>query len=181
MRRAVKVKDALAPAYELGRASDMELALVAAGKIRVRPDGRYELFSLEAVNGTGQIARAGDLFKVDGLGAPYPIERECFLQTHRAVEDDLYHQITGPLCAWTADDEMCPEIEFLMAHKGLRIDEKNEARYFTAPLWGTVESAPRDAVIVFYELCRDEGGEILDATFNFVARCEFERTYRWVG
>ena len=38
-------------------------------------------------------------------------------------------------------------------------------------------SAPKDAVIVFYRISRDEAGQITDAEFNFVAGAEFEKTY----
>lgn len=44
------------------------------------------------------------------------------------------------------------EIEFLIQHKGLVINEQEEADYFVAPLWGTTETAAKDAVIVFTEL-----------------------------
>ena len=38
-------------------------------------------------------------------------------------------------------------------------------------------TAARDAVIVFYELEYDAGGEIVEADFNFVAKDEFDKVY----
>ena len=41
-------------------------------------------------------------------------------------------------------------------------------------------SAARDAVLIFYSITRDEQGDIVDADFNFVAREEFNQTYRFI-
>ena len=74
-------------------------------------------------------------------------------------------------------DPMGPEMQYLVEHKQLTFHEDEPNRYFQAPLWGTMLSAARNAVIVFYRIDRDESGKILDAEFNFVARDEFEKTY----
>ena len=68
-------------------------------------------------------------------------------------------------------------IRFLKEHKGLVICPEDPDRYFTAPLWGTLESAGANAVIVFYRVERDVNGSILDVDFNFVAHVEFEKSY----
>jgi hypothetical protein len=47
-------------------------------------------------------------------------------------------------------------------------------------LFGTLESAARDAVIVFYAIRRDDAGRITDADFNLVDREAFEQTYEWL-
>lgn len=180
MRKAIKCKGRIANAYELGSESDTELKLIASGKIRKHADGKYEVFSLESVNGAGEIAENGDFFKVDSMGYPYPIAKTYFLKNHSHLEGDLYEQFAKPLYAWTDEDGMCDEIRFLIEHKGLVIDETSPHKYFTAPLYGTLESAARSAVIVFYELYRDEAGNIVDATFNFVEKNEFMRTYEWI-
>ena len=78
---------------------------------------------------------------------------------------------------WTAEDEICPEITFLMEEKGLTLEPGHPECFFQAPLWGTKLSAARDAVLVFYETERDSEGNICDAEFNFVDREEFEKTY----
>ena len=74
-------------------------------------------------------------------------------------------------------EPMCEEILFLMKEKGLVIKPDDYDHYFTAPLFGTVESAARNAVIVFYSISRNDSGCISDIDFNFVARDEFGRTY----
>ncbi|MCD8022748.1 MAG: hypothetical protein LUF30_07200, partial [Lachnospiraceae bacterium] len=65
MKKAIKNRKKYIKAWQLGENSDMEKQLIATGAIRLLPDGSYELFSQEAVNGTGEIARPGDYFKVD--------------------------------------------------------------------------------------------------------------------
>lgn len=59
----------------------------------------------------------------------------------------------------------------------LLINEEDPDRYFSAQLWGTTLSAAKDAVIVFYSVTRDPDGKILEISFNFVARSEFDKTY----
>lgn len=157
----------------------MEKDMIRSGKIILRPDGKYELFSRESINGSGEIASPGDFFKIDSDNFPYPNSRKFFLENHRHIKGDLYEQKHKLLEAWEIQDGMCPEIEFLMQHKGLTIDETDPNRFFSAPLCGTVISAARDAVIVFYETKRNAQGDITDAAFSFVARKEFERTYEW--
>ena len=44
-------------------------------------------------------------------------------------------------------------------------------------LWGTEETAAKDAVVVFYGVERDADGAIAKIDFNFVARNVFEQTY----
>lgn len=180
MRKAIKSKGRIVQAYRLGSGSPVEKQLIAQGKLRPLPGNRYEVFSYEAVNGSGEIAQAGDYIKVDDRGFPYPNLRDFFLANHRRLQGDLYEQIPKSLEAWTAEDGMCPEIAFLVEAKGLVIDESDPARYYTAPLFGTLESAARDAVIVFYAIRRDDAGRITDADFNFVDREAFEQTYEWL-
>lgn len=181
MRKAIKNKGRIVKAYRLGDGSAMEKEMIAAGKIRPLPGDRYEIFSLEAVNGSGEIAGAGDYFKVDEYGCPYPNLRDFFTANHRHLEGDVYEQFPKALDAWTAEDGMCPEIAFLVENKGLVIDEANPGKYFTAPLFGTMESAARDAVVVFYCIRRDEAGNITDADFNFVERDYFANHYEWLA
>lgn len=72
---------------------------------------------------------------------------------------------------------MCEEIQFLIQEKGLEINKDDFQNFFSAPLWGTKESAAGDAVIVFYSITRNAEGYITDADFNFVCRSEFNKTY----
>lgn len=177
MKRAIKNIGRIVHAYRLGDNTETELRLIREGLIRVNSDESYELFSLEAVSGHGEVCHKGDYFKISSDGHPYPNEKNFFEANHRLLDDGSYEQIPKPLDIWTSADEICPEILFLMEHKGLIIDPESTDRYFTAPLWGTVLSAAIDAVIVFYSITRETDGTITDADFNFVAGDEFRRTY----
>ena len=166
-------------AYELGAGSVMEKRFISEGKIKVRADGTYELFSQECNSGSGEIAHPGDFFKVDGSGFPYPNERIWFDANHRHIEGECYEQLPKPLEAWEYGDEIDERIEFLVMKKGLILNPKAPKEYFGAKLWKSWLTAAKDAVLVFYSITRDESGNIIDADFNFVARAEFEASYRY--
>ena len=109
---AIKNKKKLVHAYRLGYGSAMEQLLLQEGAIRRLPDGSYELFSKEAVQGRGEHALRGDYFKVDtveGRYYPYPNTREFFESNHTLVDaaQDLYEQQPKPLQVWQKEDEMC--------------------------------------------------------------------------
>jgi len=180
MRKAIKNKGKIVSAYRLGDGSAEEMRLLAEGKLRRKPDGTFEVFSLEVKTENGEIAHAGDYIKLSSDGWPYPNEREFFEATHRHIEGYTYEQFPKPLEAWTTEEGMIPEIAYLIAERGLVIDETHEETYFTAPLWGTILSAARDAVIVFYCVKRDEKGGITEVDYNFVAKKEFDQTYSWM-
>ena len=178
MFQIIKKEGKKVQAYRLGDANKTLEKLMEEGKIRPLSDGEYEVFSQESINGTGQLAKEGDYIKIDSSGYPYPNKREFFLTHHKLVKGDCYEQIPKPLWAWTIEEPMCREIEFLTAHKGLRLCPETPDKYFNAFLWGAMLSAPRDATLVFYEIQRDDAGEITNAEFNFVAKIEFEQIYR---
>ena len=180
MRKAIKNKGKYIAAHRLGDDTAEEVRLLQEGKLRRLPDGSYEVFSLEVKNGSGETAQQGDYIKLSSDGWPYPNDKAFFEANHRHIEGDMYEQIPTPLDAWTAEDGIVPEIAYLIAERGLVIDESDDEKYFTAPLWGTMLSAARDAVIVFYQIERDENGAVTDADFNFVAKNEFDMTYSWV-
>ncbi|MDY5001849.1 MAG: hypothetical protein SO122_05250, partial [Eubacteriales bacterium] len=104
-----------------------------------------------------------------------------FQKNHRHIEGDEYEQIPKPLLAWSIDEPVSKEVAFLILHKDLVLDLTSHDKFFTAPLWGTIESSPRDSVLVFYSVTRDDDGSIVDADFNFVARDVFEKTYSVIG
>ena len=164
-------------AYELGGGNAVELELLRACKIVLDGDGNYNLFSSEAVNGSGEIAERGDFFKVDSHGAPYPNKRGWFLENHRHIFGDEYEQLPKVLPIWQVGDAVCPELEFLINAGKLQLNTKSAARYFNAFIWGSRLSAASDAVIVFYEIQRDEHGEISNVDFGLVDRKIFERDY----
>lgn len=181
MFKVIKNKGKEVTAYCLGEKEDSVVKkLREEGKIVEQNSGVFEIFSRESVNGKGQIAYTGDFVKIDSSGYPYPNERQYFLNNHKYLSENKYEQIPKPLDAWNLDEDMCDEVEFLKCEKGLTIDETDEEKCFTAPLWGSILSAPKDAVIVFYEINREENGEIKDIEFNFVQRDEFEKIYSLV-
>lgn len=180
MKYAVKSKKKVVKAYPLGAGHPMEALLIEEGAIRRLPDGSYELFSQEAVNGRGQIARAGDYFKVDtidGRHFPYPNDREYFLNNHIHLSGDAYEQVNKPLLIWQRDDEPMEEVRWLVDRGRLILKAQDPAHFFNAFLWGADLSAAADATLVFYNVHRDESGAITDISFNFVAKAEFEANY----
>ena len=167
-------------AYRLGDYHPVLESLMKENKIIDLHNGIYEVFSQEAVKAGsvhGQVACTGDWIRIDGSGSPYPNKADWFQENLRHISGDDYEQIPKLLNAWTADLEMCPEIQFLIREKGLVLDENNPEQYFNAFLWGTQEAAARDAVLVFYSVSYDENGSIVDAEFNFVEKTEFDCTY----
>lgn len=180
MKCAVKSKKKIVKAYPLGAGHPMEAALIEEGAIRRLPDGRYELFSQEAINGHGQIAQTGDYFKVDtidGRHFPYPNDREFFLNNHTHLSGDEYEQVNKPLQIWQTGDELAEEIRWLVDTGRLTLKPQDPEHYFNAFLWGADLSAAADATLVFYSVDRDESGAITDISFNFVAKSEFEASY----
>lgn len=164
-------------AWQLGAGSAKEAELLQSGKIKRRADGDYELFSREATGESGQLAKPGDYFKVDISGLPYPNDREYFERMHTRLPDGRYLQKPRTLLAWTAEEPPHEAIRFLLRQGLLQIHGDDPARYFSAALWGTLETAARDAVVVIHQVDRNGQDEIVGVTFNFVARDEFNRTY----
>lgn len=184
MKQVIKKSGKIVQAYRLGDEGPVVQKLIEEGKIKKIGEDFYEVFSQETdVSGEdpkGEIAYACDYIKVDSSGFPYPNSEKFFKENHVHISGDDYEQLPKPLYAWEASDGMCKEIEFLMAQKGLVIDETSEEKYFTAPLWGTMLSAAKNAMIIFYELLWDRDGKVVEADFNFVARSEFEKTYNMI-
>lgn len=179
MYEVIKNKGKLVKAYQLGSDNVVIKELMQNGKICDLGDGRYEIHSQEAVNGAvgGEKAMAGDWIKVDSKGYPYPNDRMYFEANHRHIKGDIFEQFPKPLPAWDAKLEMCPEVTFLVEKKGLVIDKASSDRRYTARLWGTIEVAAEDAIIVFYSISYDDAGNVTDCDWNFVERGEFNRTY----
>jgi hypothetical protein len=175
----IKNKGKMVKAYQLGSKNAVIAELIASGRVKSLGEDKYEIYSQEAVNGQagGEVAVAGDWIKLDNSGYPYPNDAAFFEANHRHVEGDIYEQIPKPLKAWDTECEMCPEIVFLMEKKGLRINIESYDKRYSAELWGTTEVAAADAVIIFYSIDYADNGDVVDASFNFVARDEFDRTY----
>ena len=184
MKYAVKNKRKIVLAYPLGAGHPMEAMLIEEGAIRLLADGSYELFSQEAVNGHGQIAQAGDYFKVDtidGRHFPYPNSWEYFMSNHTHLGGDEYEQVNKPLLIWQSSDALIEEVRWLVDTGRLTLKPQDPTHYFNAFLWGADLSAADDATLIFYGVDRDENGCIMDISFNFVARPEFETSYTIIG
>ena len=181
MAKVIKREGKSIQAWELGTGSEMERKLIEEGKI-VFFNGAYELFSQESKNGSGEKANAGDFFKVDNAGFPYPNKRDWFLKNHRHISGDNWEQFPKPLLAWEAKEgiDLPPEVQFLVDCRGLVLDPSNPDKFFGAQLWGSWLTAAKDSVLIFYSVKYDENGDVIDADFNFVARSEFEATYRYI-
>lgn len=180
MRYAIKSKKKIVKAYQLGIGSDMEKQLIQEGAIKLREDGGYELFSQEAVNGTGEVALPGDYFKVDdieGKRYPYPNKKDWFEERHTHLQGDEYEQINKPLAFWQAGDPECEEIRYLLDTGKLTIREDDPQHYFNAFLWGADLSGAKDAAVLFYSVDRNDEGMIEDISFNFITKAQFESDY----
>ena len=180
MRQALKSKKRVVKAYQLGTNSTMEKKLIKEKRIILRDDGCYELFSQEAVHGTGEIAFAGDYFKVDNVDGklfPYPNSKDWFEANHRHLQENKYEQFNKPLDIWQATDPINAEIQFLLNQKKLTINNNDEKHFFNAFLFGANLSAAKDATIVFYSITRNVQEQIVDIDFNFVSKLEFEENY----
>lgn len=179
MRRAEKKKRVVL-AWQLGAGTAMEEELLREGALQRLADGQYALFSQEAVNGAGEIAQAGDYFKVDtvnGKRYPYPNSREFFEANHRHLEGDSYEQRGRTVAVWQDGDAPCEEMDFLLGSGQLTLCPQDEARYFNAMLLGAPLSAARDAIVLLNRVERDEEGRITDIAFSFISRPDFERDF----
>lgn len=180
MRTIIKTKLPIIKAWQLGQHSHMEQRMILEGKIRLPKPGRYEVFSQEARGESGELASVGDYFKVDSAGFPYPNEKTYFEANHIHLGGEDYRQLPKPLKAWLLGDPVTEEIDFLLRFKGLQITPERPDECFRAPLWGSTLTAAADAVLVIYSLERDSSGRIVDVDFNFIARPEFDLTYRFL-
>lgn len=177
----VQKKTSMIQAWRLGAGTTREKEMIAKKKIILREDGSYELFSTESTGKAGEIAKAGDYFKVDSNGCPYPNEKKTFEATHEHVDADWYSQKTPVLFAWTIDQPINDVVQYLFDMGLVVLHDDDPVHFFSASLWGTEETAAKDDVIVFYQIQRDEHGKILKTKFNFVERSEFDKTYRIVS
>ena len=168
-----KKKGKLVEAYCLGEKNPVMDEFIRKGDVVEKGNGVYEIYSQEAVNGKGEVAYKGDYIKVDSSGKIYPNSKNFFEQNHKKIEENLYEQIPALLMAWTVEEERTEEIEYLIREEKLTINEQDEKKYFEAFLWGTLLAAPKDAVIVFYEIKRNEDKKIENVDFNFVQYKEF--------
>lgn len=180
MFKIVKKQGKIVQAYRLGEEHPVLEKMIEEKKIKKIDETHYEIFSQEAIHassGHGQLANIGDWIRIDGEGFPYPCRDEWFQQNLRHIDGDDYEQIPKVLSAWTAEQPMCEEIDYLIKKKGLKLDKEHPDKYFQAILWGNPEAANKDAVLVFYSIEYGKEGTIVDVDYNFVQKNEFDRTY----
>lgn len=174
----VKKKSTLVRAYCLGENSATEKNLLAAGLLRRNADGTYAVFSQEAPT-QGQTAHPGDYIKIDSTGAPYPNERAWFLQNHTPLGRDRYLQKAPLLQAWTIDETLGDAAVFLLENDLLQLHSADPAHFFGAHLWGAYQTAPRDAVVIFDRIARQDG-VVTAVDFHFIVAEEFALSYEVV-
>lgn len=175
-----KKRGKIIQAFLLGEEKATVKRLIEKGYIEKCPTG-YEVFSRETLENDkkqGEKARKEDYIKIDEAGYPYPNTAEYFRENHRHIKENYYEQVSKEILAWRSGmSEEEKEIRFLKEKKGLIIDHDNFEKYYTAPLWGSILSAPGNAVIIFYRIDKNEQGEIQDIDFNFCDRQEFDANY----
>ena len=179
MRRARK-KPVRVNAYRLGEQSEGLDRLIKEGLVSQSDDGTFEVHTMETKDEKGETAHVGDYVKLDAAGRPYPNKAEFFEKNHRHIDGDQYEQFPKDREVWMMGDAMCPEVEFLIEQGRLELHKEDPEHYFQGTGWGTKLTASSDAVLVFYEIKRNAGGNIVDAEFNFVDREMFEKTYELI-
>lgn len=179
MRRARK-KPVRVNAYRLGEQSEGLDRLIKEGLVSQSDDGTFEVHTMETKDEKGETAHAGDYVKLDAAGRPYPNKAEFFEKNHRHIDGDQYEQFPKDREVWMMGDAMCPEVEFLIEQGRLELHKEDPEHYFKGTGWGTKLTASSDAALVFYEIKRNAGGNIVDAEFNFVDRDTFEETYELI-
>ena len=160
-------------AFQLGTVCAAAQALMDAGLLIQMPEGLWRVRTRET-EAEGELARTGDYVKLDSIGMPYPTKKEWFEANHKQHDDGLYLQITTPRKAWSAAEQMIPEIRFLLDRGLLHWDRETG---FGAHLWGAWQTAGADAVIVLDQVQADAMGELRQVEFHFVAAEEFAVTY----
>ena len=80
---------------------------------------------------------------------------------------------------WCRDEEPCRELQFLLDEELLEYRPAQAEQAFRAFLFGTWQTAPADAVIIFDAVRYDADGQLDRVDFHFVAQDEFEKTYHF--
>ncbi len=164
------------PAFQLGASDPMEEQLTAAGILRPLPEGMWRIRTREAKE-EGELAKTGDYIKFDRAGSPYPTQKDWFEANHTQLEENLYLQIAEPKIAWKGTHPIIPEIQFLLDRNLLIWTPGDPDQTFRAQLWGTLQTAAADAVVVLDRVETDHLEKIQAVEFHFVANDEFQTTY----
>jgi hypothetical protein len=167
-----------AQAFCLGQNNKLQQALLERGLLQKTGPGHWEVLTREATV-QGEVACDGDFIKLDSIGMPYPVKRDFFLANHVLQEDGTWLQKSRPLRMWCRDEEPCRELQFLLDEELLEYRPAQAEQAFRAFLFGTWQTAPADAVIIFDAVRYDADGQLDRVDFHFVARDEFEKTYHF--
>lgn len=159
-------------AFVLGMNIEMEQELICRGLLTEIGNGLWRLKTRETLD-EGELVKTGDYVKLDSAGMPYPVAKDYFEINHELLREGWYLQKATLRKAWSAAQPMCPEIRFLLDQELL--SWKNGT--FSAFLWGTMQNAAEDAVIVFNSVTRAPDGTLTGVDFHFVAADEFGKTY----
>lgn len=163
-------------AFQLGTACCLEQQFVQSGLLVPLQDGLWRIKTRESPE-EGELVKTGDYIKLDRSGMPYPNERSWFEANHAQLEEHLYLQTAVPKTAWMSTQPMLPEIRFLL-DRGLLIWAPDDPEHaFRARLWGTMQTAAADAVVVLNRVETDGPGNIRAVEFHFIANDEFQATY----
>lgn len=163
-------------AFQLGQSCCLAQQLISLGLLVPLQADLWRVKTREAL-AEGELAKTGDYIKIDRSGMPYPNAKVWFEVNHTQLEENLYLQTTEPKTAWKATHPMIQEIQFLLDH-GLLIWMPNDPEQtFRAHLWGALQTAAADAVVVLDRVETDSLGNIQAVEFHFVANDEFQTTY----
>lgn len=165
------------PAFQLGTSCPLAEKLTAEGLLLPQADGAWRVKTRESMT-EGELARDGDYIKFDSASMPYPTKKDWFEANHTRVEEGLYLQKVQPRKAWRAAEPVCPEVRFLLDRGLLQWDPEQG---FGAELWGTWQTADRDAVVVLDRVEPDGQGGFTAVEFHLVAAEEFAVSYEVLG
>lgn len=164
-------------AFCLGQGNSLEAQLMQQGLLKQTAPNLWEVLTREA-QVQGEVACDGDFIKLDSTGMPYPVKRDFFLANHVPQADGTWLQKCRPLRLWCRDEEPCQELQFLLDQGLLEYRPDQPEQAFRAFLFGTWQTAAADGVIIFDAVQYDTDGQLCRIDFHFVARDEFEKTYR---
>ena len=159
-------------AFALGEQTAAELEFIRSGQLSPTEEGLWRLKTREAPV-EGELVRCGDYIKLDSIGMPYPVEKNWFEANHEKLREGWYIQKTSPRKAWRSTMPIAPEIQFLLDNGLLHWQEHT----FSAFLWGTMQTANEDAVIVLDAVDCTPDGTVTKVEFHFIAADEFEKVY----
>ena len=176
MFRIKKMEGILVHAFCLGKDDELLQSYFDEGRI-IKNDNEKYVINMNEGKGS-EICESGSYIIIDKEDNLYPTDPLYFKTTHKRKRDHEYIQISKQFWAWMHGEPDSEEIDFLKNYKKLVVNKNSISEYYSAPLWGTVKTADRDSILIFYNVQRDDEGVITDIDYNFVSRDEFYNVYR---